>query len=277
MQRLSSNPAKIKFFFFIQITPIRRRTVTIAVIAIASQLTRLMNGRIDVQSEVGKGSSFCVTVPFGICKTALPDKDKNDDTDKVDFKKIRILLVEDNDLNRELATVLLGEAWITVETAENGQTAVDAFLGHEPYYYDAILMDVMMPVMDGLSATRAIRASSAADAHSIPVIAMTANAFEEDIRKTQNAGMNAHLSKPIVIKEVLKVLASFVSAPKTPDTEDDNPCAGESNGAGESDGASESDCTNTDCDAGESDCANTDCGACANENPERECPEGEEA
>ncbi len=246
-------------------------------LAIASQLTRLMNGRIDVQSEVGKGSSFCVTVPFGICKTALPDKDKNDDTDKVDFKKIRILLVEDNDLNRELATVLLGEAWITVETAENGQTAVDAFLGHEPYYYDAILMDVMMPVMDGLSATRAIRASSAADAHSIPVIAMTANAFEEDIRKTQNAGMNAHLSKPIVIKEVLKVLASFVSAPKTPDTEDDNPCAGESNGAGESDGASESDCTNTDCDAGESDCANTDCGACANENPERECPEGEEA
>ena len=236
-------------------------------LAIASQLTRLMNGKIDVQSEVGKGSSFRVTIPFGIGKAALPDENKKDAADEVDFKKIRILLVEDNDLNRELATVLLGEAGITVETAENGQTAVDAFLGHEPYYYDAILMDVMMPVMDGLAATRAIRASSAADARSIPVIAMTANAFEEDIRKTHDAGMNAHLSKPIVIKEVLNVLASFVSAPKTPDvgTEDDNPgaeesdCAGESGCAGESDGADESDCAGT------------------NEDPDRKCPRGEEA
>ena len=235
-------------------------------LAIANQLTRLMNGRIDVQSEVGKGSSFCVTIPFGICKAALPDPDQTDAANEVDFKKIRILLVEDNDLNRELATVLLGDAGITVETAENGQTAVNAFLGHEPYYYDAILMDVMMPVMDGLSATRAIRASSAADARSIPVIAMTANAFEEDIRKTQNAGMNAHLSKPIVIKEVLNVLASFVSAPKTPDVgTDDNPGAGESGCAGESDGASESDG------------ADADCGTGTNEDPDRNCRRGEEA
>ncbi len=186
-------------------------------LAIANQLTQLMGGRIDVQSEVGEGSCFRVTIPFRISKESVLAKDKKDVTGEVDFKRVRVLLVEDNELNRELATVLLGEAGMTVETAENGQQAVDAFLGHEPYYYHAILMDVMMPVMDGLAATRAIRASSAADAQTIPVIAMTANAFEEDIRKTHDAGMNAHLSKPIRIKEVLKVLASFVSVPKMQD------------------------------------------------------------
>lgn len=246
-------------------------------LAIANQLTQLMGGRIDVQSEIGKGSCFRVTIPFRISKESVLAKDKKDVTGEVDFRRVRVLLVEDNDLNRELATVLLGEAGMTVETAENGQQAVDAFLGHEPYYYNAILMDVMMPVMDGLAATRAIRASSATDAQTIPVIAMTANAFEEDIRKTHDAGMNAHLSKPIRIKEVLKVLASFVSVPKMqdPKAEGENADTNENEDVSESPDVSESSNLSETTDVSEnSDVSESSdlCGNTESENPGNESP-----
>ena len=138
-------------------------------------------------------------------------------------------------------------------------------------------MDVMMPVMDGLAATRAIRASSATDAQTIPVIAMTANAFEEDIRKTHDAGMNAHLSKPIRIKEVLKVLASFVSVPKMqdPKAEGENADTNENEDVSESPDVSESSNLSETTDVSEnSDVSESSdlCGNTESENPGNESP-----
>ena len=121
-------------------------------------------------------------------------------------EKGRILLVEDNFINREIAKEILMMTNASVETAENGQEAVDAFLGHEDGYYAAILMDVQMPVMDGYSAARAIRAADRADASRVPIYAMTANTFAEDIAKAREAGMNGHLAKPIDIGKLMQTL-----------------------------------------------------------------------
>ena len=104
---------------------------------------------------------------------------------------------------------LLEDAGATVTQAENGQIALETFTGAEPGSFDAILMDVMMPVMGGYDATRAIRASGKADAAAIPIIAMTANAFDEDIRKALESGMNAHLAKPIDVNMLIKTLSNF--------------------------------------------------------------------
>jgi CheY-like chemotaxis protein len=112
-------------------------------------------------------------------------------------------------LNTEIAKELLEEEGVIVTTAENGQRAVDIYQSTAVGTFDAILMDVMMPVMDGLTATRVIRSSNRKDAHTIPVLAMTANAYEEDIRKTRDAGMNAHLSKPINVDMLYTTLANY--------------------------------------------------------------------
>ena len=124
----------------------------------------------------------------------------------VPFENIRVLLAEDNELNSEIASVLLRENGIEVECAANGKQACDMFFAHKEHYYDLILMDVMMPVMDGIAATKAIRSFDHPLAKTIPIVAMTANAFEDDVRKMREAGMNEHLSKPIRITEVLKTI-----------------------------------------------------------------------
>ena len=122
---------------------------------------------------------------------------------------MRVLLVEDNALNMEIAQFLLETAGAVVTRAWNGREAVDAFAASEPGSFDVILMDVMMPVMDGLTATKTIRALPRPDAATIPIIAMTANAFQEDAQKCYDAGMNAHIGKPLEMDKVVTVISQF--------------------------------------------------------------------
>lgn len=122
---------------------------------------------------------------------------------------MHILLVEDNELNAEIAETLLSDRGITVTLAGDGKQAVQTFEESAPDTFDAILMDLMMPVMDGYSAAKAIRELDRPDAASIPIIAMTANAFDEDVKRCLDAGMNAHLSKPIDMNKLFEVLAKY--------------------------------------------------------------------
>ena len=125
----------------------------------------------------------------------------------------RVLLAEDNELNWEIAEELLSAEGLELDWAENGQICVDKFLGAQPGYYDAVLMDLRMPVMTGYEATEAIRTSDHPDAKTIPIIAMTADAFAEDVQKCLDAGMNAHVAKPIDVREVCHQLTKFINHP----------------------------------------------------------------
>lgn len=127
------------------------------------------------------------------------------------IRGLNLLLAEDNDLNAEIAELLLTDAGAKVTIDGDGKQAVDRFTNDPPGTYDAILMDIMMPVMDGLTATETIRAMERPDARTIPIIAMTANAFEEDAKKCLAAGMNAHLAKPLDIEKVIATVARFVN------------------------------------------------------------------
>lgn len=128
-----------------------------------------------------------------------------------DFSGKRVLLVEDNEINIEITRNILIHKNFMVDIAENGKAGVEQFLKHEPGYYDVILMDIRMPVMDGLAATRCIRESDHSDSKTVPIVAMTANVFEEDVKKSFDAGMNAHLSKPVDIKQMYAVLDELVT------------------------------------------------------------------
>ena len=131
-------------------------------------------------------------------------------TSEVDFSTKRLLLVEDNHINMEIANMILTQAGFMVETAENGKIAVDMVAASEPGYYDAILMDIQMPEMDGYEATRAIRAMREPAHANIPILAMTANAFKEDEEAAFEAGMQAHIAKPIDVNVMMKALASVL-------------------------------------------------------------------
>ena len=144
---------------------------------------------------------------------ALGEKEESGARDKpiqFDFTGCRVLLVEDNAINTEVAAALLESRGFTVDTAENGLRAIEVFSKSEAGFYDAILMDIRMPLMDGLTAANNIRHMSNADAGSIPIIAMTANAFDDDIDKSRAAGMNAHLAKPIEPERLFQVLYNFI-------------------------------------------------------------------
>ena len=175
--------------------------------AIVKGLVDKMNGTITVTSEEGKGSTFVITLPFEI---ADPDQTQPEHTlEQADIHGLRLLLAEDNDLNAEIATVLLEDQGATVTLAKDGQQAIDLFEKSAPGWYDAILMDVMMPNVDGLTATRIIRALDRPDAESVPILALTANAFSEDARKCLDAGMNAHLAKPLNMPLVMATIARY--------------------------------------------------------------------
>ena len=170
-----------------------------------------MGGKIDVYSEKGKGSAFVVTVPL---KTAKEDRRRTERTtyQEYDFSGKRALLVEDNEINIEITRNILIHKNFMVDIAENGKAGVEQFLKHEPGYYDVILMDIRMPVMSGLEAARQIRAMSRTDAQTVPIIAMTANAYEEDVSQSLAAGMNAHLAKPIEPQVILDTLAGYIGS-----------------------------------------------------------------
>lgn len=177
-------------------------------LAIVKNLVELMDGTISVESEENKGTCFTIHLAFPVADGHAVQTEAIDTPKNLEGK--RILLCEDHPLNRQIATRLLEKEGVLVEYAENGQAAVDAFNQSEPMHFDSILMDIRMPVMDGLTATRAIRALNRSDAKTIPIIAMTANAFDEDVQKSKDAGMNAHLAKPIDPKLMYQTLFDFI-------------------------------------------------------------------
>ena len=165
-----------------------------------------MGGTIDITSEEGVGSKFVITIPFEIAPPPeIKPAEKTAATDEI--RGLHLLLAEDNDLNAEIAQVFLSDQGAQVTTVSDGRQAVEQFTSNPAGTFDAILMDIMMPVMDGYAATGVIRALPRADAKSIPIIAMTANAFKEDTDRCLAAGMNAHLSKPLQIDEVTATIA----------------------------------------------------------------------
>lgn len=167
-----------------------------------------MDGSIDVTSIQGEGSSFCVVLPFEIDRAPERHAGSADAEGECDVSGMRVLLAEDNDLNLEIATTLLADEGVAVTCAANGREAFDTFVERPAGSFDAILMDIMMPVMDGYEAARAIRRSVKADVGSVPIFAMTANAFAEDAQRAHDAGMNGHLTKPIDMEKVRQALAT---------------------------------------------------------------------
>ena len=175
--------------------------------AITKHYVELMGGTISVESEKGRGSTFTVELPMELADESMIQK-PDAPVAKESLKGVKILLAEDNDLNAEIATVQLEELGMKVTRATDGKEAVKLFADNPPDTFDAILMDIMMPEMNGYEATKAIRTvPDRPDAQTIPVIAMTANAFAEDIQEALNAGMNAHIAKPIVMDEMVKTIA----------------------------------------------------------------------
>ena len=175
--------------------------------SIVKGLIEKMGGSIEVESEEGVGSTFIIKIPFKIAST--PYK-VNKQTSEIKIDGLNLLLVEDNELNVEIAETLLSDEGAVVTVAKDGLQAVNIFKEKPEGSFDAILMDIMMPVMDGLTATKKIRTLNHPDAKKIPIIAMTANAFKEDKEKCLTAGMNAHLAKPIEIENVKKVLCEQI-------------------------------------------------------------------
>ena len=177
--------------------------------AIVKGLVEQMGGHIQVSSRENVGSTFVVTIPFEIAEPVQAEASKEKDGAPADIRGMGLLLVEDNELNAEIARLLLEDAGAVITRVGDGQQALDLFREQPAGSFDGILMDVMMPVMDGLTATRAIRGLDRPDAKTIPIIAMTANAFAEDAAKCFAAGMNAHLSKPLDIRKVISTIARF--------------------------------------------------------------------
>ena len=181
---------------------------------ISKKYVELMGGTITVDSRKGVGTTFTVEIPMELTNAEKVEKTKPL-AQHNDLKGIKVLLAEDNDLNAELATILLEDLGMTVTRAADGQEAVDLFAEHPAGTYDIILMDIMMPKMDGHQAAKAIRAMYAdrSDAEEIPIIALSANAFSEDVQASLDAGMNGHVSKPLNMEEVTKVIERNLNRP----------------------------------------------------------------
>ena len=175
--------------------------------SIVKSLIDMMGGTIEISSEVGAGSTFNVQIPLDIDKNPRARECTDEQTYSRSLTGMSVLLAEDNELNAEIAQALLESEGIVVTRAADGNEAVKLYVSHPAGSLDAILMDIMMPGMDGYEATRAIRLSEKADATDIPIIALTANAFVEDAKAAHDAGMNAHLSKPLDFNKLKNILA----------------------------------------------------------------------
>ena len=176
---------------------------------IVKNLVELMKGTVDFESEQGVGTTFRITIPLKIDKSVEPEQKKIKKPEEVMLEDMRILVAEDNELNMEIIEFILECAKATVIKAVDGIQAVELFAKSAPGEIDVILMDVMMPGMDGLEATRTIRAMEREDAKTVPIIAMTANAFAEDRKKAFDAGMDEHMAKPLDTDKLKEVIASY--------------------------------------------------------------------
>ena len=180
--------------------------------SIAKQLVELMGGTMSFMSALGQGTTFTIRLPFKKCKRSeIPQVVRVDAGVGNALQGLRVLLVEDNDLNAEIAQFTLDRAGAIVTHAKDGESAVEAFAASAPYEFDVVLMDIMMPGIDGLEATRQIRALNREDATTTPIIAVSANAFADDRRLSREAGMNAHLSKPVSSQELVEALAHIAA------------------------------------------------------------------
>ena len=183
-------------------------------LAIAKKLLDAMGGSIDVVSEKGKGTTFTVGMPFKIYR-GEDDVAKNAPIEKIATENNlgdRILLVDDIELNRMLAETILEESGFSVETVADGCEAVEAFTKHPPGYYDLVLMDIQMPIMNGYEATRAIRALDRPDAKILPIIALSANSRDEDKRMSMESGMNYHIAKPFDVVQLIAAVNKYIAA-----------------------------------------------------------------
>ncbi len=178
-------------------------------LALTKRIVDMMDGAIEVETRKGAGSAFTVTVTLLRAPDAAPEASGEQAT-AAKLRGRRVLIAEDIDLNADIVADLLELEDVLSERAHDGREALEMFSKNPPGHYDAILMDLRMPVMDGLDATRRIRALDRADAKTIPIVALTANAYEEDVRATFEAGMNAHLSKPADSRLLYEKLASVM-------------------------------------------------------------------
>ena len=205
--------------------------------AITKSIVDMMGGTIEVKSEQGEGTEFVINICFALQETqekdaalqkeqsllqadSISEGDTPSQTNaenapeakkELDFSTMRLLLVDDVDVNRELATMILESEGFSVETAVNGKEAVEKVSSADFGYYNAVLMDIQMPVMNGYEASLAIRALEDKKKANIPIVAMTANAFSEDVQKAKESGMNAHVAKPIDVENLMQTLRSVLS------------------------------------------------------------------
>ena len=181
--------------------------------SISHNIVCMMNGELLAESRLGAGSKFTVRIPLRLQNS---ETEKNQKTtaaslEQADYSGKRILLVEDNELNREIAEELLSYIGVSVEQAKDGQDAVNLFEKSPLFYYDLIFMDIQMPVMNGYDAARHIRSLAREDAKTIPIVAMSANAFDDDIRLTRESGMNDHVAKPVETDKLLEALNRWLN------------------------------------------------------------------
>ena len=176
-------------------------------LSICNRLIHMMNSEILLESEVGKGSKFYFTLELPIVHD--PKAKREEFIEEIDLNKVNILVAEDNELNMEIIKFFLENEGCHVDSALNGREAVEIFNSSSEGYYQMIFMDVMMPVMDGLEASHMIRVSNHPDHESVPIIAVSANAFDEDIKRSLASGMNAHLSKPIEPNKLIEMVYYF--------------------------------------------------------------------
>ncbi len=175
--------------------------------SIVKKLVDEMAGTIEIDSQIGKGSEVRITLPIQI-DTAWNTQPVNEERNlRSNIAGMRVLLVEDNEINCEIVEFMLKDAGAEVVTTNDGKAAVDAFMASDPETFDCVLMDLMMPVMSGYEATRVIRSLDRPDAGVVPIIALSANAFEEDVTMAKDAGMNEHLAKPVDIKKMFRVMS----------------------------------------------------------------------
>jgi len=178
-------------------------------LAITQNLVKMMHGSIEVRSTQNMGTSFYISLPLQV-GVEISEEAETKEQQENSLVGMRLLLVEDNEMNREISETILTQHGLAVDTAVDGQDAVDKFMATEPGTYKAILMDVQMPVLDGYGATQAIRRSGRVDGETIPIIAVTADVFTDDVARVMACGMNDYLSKPIDFDKLLEKLRKYV-------------------------------------------------------------------